>query len=273
VRRASSIEDFLAAPIGAYVVDRAFAYFAPHDHLSGYMVWGRPTAFDFEALARILPIMHAPTKAPHAVMLDLRAMEGLEQGAFHLAVTYTLDNYAAFKRAVARLAIVRGNTVGGAIAAGFFRVVPAYSPLRVFTRIDKTLDWLGRSGDLAWYDALYRELEETRGIPSLLQGLREILDADPRVSIVESAKRLGVSPRTLQRRLAEARTNLTREAAGAQIRMAQRLLLETEATLTEIAYAVGCSSAQHFSTLFRRMTGEAPSEWRARRTSGAGTSK
>jgi AraC-like DNA-binding protein len=43
------------------------------------------------------------------------------------------------------------------------------------------------------------------------------------------------------------------------------LLADTDSALTEIAYDVGCASPQHFSTLFRRVSGVAPSTWRARR--------
>jgi len=42
------------------------------------------------------------------------------------------------------------------------------------------------------------------------------------------------------------------------------LLADTDHKITSIAFEVGCASLQHFSTLFRKATGVAPSEWRAR---------
>jgi AraC-like DNA-binding protein len=72
------------------------------------------------------------------------------------------------------------------------------------------------------------------------------------------------APRSLQRDLVAARTSFQRELDGARVRIAKRLLADSESPLTEIAYDVGCASPQHFSTLFRRVTGVAPSTWRAR---------
>ena len=46
------------------------------------------------------------------------------------------------------------------------------------------------------------------------------------------------------------------------------LLLESDAKLTSVAVEVGCASLQHFSSLFRKLTGESPSAWRARHRQG-----
>lgn len=49
-----------------------------------------------------------------------------------------------------------------------------------------------------------------------------------------------------------------------RIQQAQRLLATTELSVTEICLAVGFQSLGSFSTLYRRQTGYAPSEHRAR---------
>ncbi|MCC6873812.1 MAG: helix-turn-helix transcriptional regulator [Sandaracinaceae bacterium] len=54
------------------------------------------------------------------------------------------------------------------------------------------------------------------------------------------------------------------EVASSQIRVAQRLMRDSSAPLTAIAFEVGCGTPQHFSTLFRRLVGESPSAWRAK---------
>ena len=43
---------------------------------------------------------------------------------------------------------------------------------------------------------------------------------------------------------------------------AKRLLEETELSVSEVGAAVGYVSSAHFSHLFKKMTGIAPSEWR-----------
>jgi AraC family transcriptional regulator len=49
------------------------------------------------------------------------------------------------------------------------------------------------------------------------------------------------------------------------VRAAQRLLAEGDASIARVASEVGCKSLSHFSALFRRLTGETPSDWRRRR--------
>ncbi|MEJ8545060.1 bifunctional transcriptional activator/DNA repair enzyme AdaA [Brevibacillus borstelensis] len=55
-----------------------------------------------------------------------------------------------------------------------------------------------------------------------------------------------------------------------QLRMdkAKKLLAETDKTVTDIAFAVGMSSTSYFVTLFRKATGQTPTEYRQRRQTG-----
>ena len=96
----------------------------------------------------------------------------------------------------------------------------------------------------------------------LLRDVQVALEANPRASLEEEATSIGLSARTLQRRLGEHDTSFRRESNVARVRVAQRLLLDTDAPLTRIAYAVGCASLPHFSALFRRVSGKSPSAWR-----------
>ena len=79
-----------------------------------------------------------------------------------------------------------------------------------------------------------------------------------------AARSLGVTERTLQRRLKEAGTSFQDEVTVARVRAAETLMLETNRKLSDIAHAVGCASSQHFSDMFRRMRDVSPSEWRAK---------
>ena len=54
------------------------------------------------------------------------------------------------------------------------------------------------------------------------------------------------------------------EVNRARVRLAKRLLRESDAKLTQIAHDVGCASLASFSALFRRATGATPSEFRAK---------
>ena len=79
-----------------------------------------------------------------------------------------------------------------------------------------------------------------------------------------SPRAMAMSERNLQRRLQAEGTSFAREVAAGQIRVAKRLLAESDVPVTTIAHEIGCSSPQHFSHLFRRMNGESPTRWRER---------
>jgi AraC-like DNA-binding protein len=75
------------------------------------------------------------------------------------------------------------------------------------------------------------------------------------------AKRLGVSTRTLKRRLADAGTTFS-DVVAARRRDVATALLRTSATIDEIAAELGYADAQSFSRAFRRWTGMTPSAYR-----------
>jgi AraC-like DNA-binding protein len=107
--------------------------------------------------------------------------------------------------------------------------------------------------------------EEASARPELLEALQQHLGLNLRtLSVASVARALGVSPRTLQHYLRRAGTSFRREVNAARVRAAQQILEAGETKLTSVALDVGCASSQHFSTLFRKQTGFAPSEWRAR---------
>jgi AraC-like DNA-binding protein len=264
LRRATDIVDFVRAPSGACLADRQWVYFRPDPAFSGYVVWGRPEASDFAALARVLPGGEATSMPPHPMLIDVRELDLLPAATFDAAVRHTKENFDELSRTVTRLAIVRPEGVTDAIAAGFFEVARAFAPVRLFAQPAEALAWLDRSG-WAWLLDDVEGVRRTGGLAQLVDSLQGLLDADPMLPIEEAAHRLALSPRTLRRRLRELGTSITLESARARVRVAENLLIETDASMTEIAFRVGCSSAQHFSTLFRSVNGEPPSSWRLAR--------
>jgi AraC-like DNA-binding protein len=100
--------------------------------------------------------------------------------------------------------------------------------------------------------------------PSLLIGLRAHLEQRPACSAHEVARRFGMSQRTFQRRLRALGTSFQQELNAAHLRIAQRLMQETDEPLKWIAIESGYASLQHFSSSFRARVGLSPSAWRAR---------
>jgi AraC-like DNA-binding protein len=102
--------------------------------------------------------------------------------------------------------------------------------------------------------------------PSLLIGLRAYVDQRPACSAHEVARCFGISQRTFQRRLRELGTSFQQEINAAHLRIAKRLMQETDNPLKWIAIESGYASLQHFSSSFRARVGLSPSEWRAARS-------
>lgn len=78
-----------------------------------------------------------------------------------------------------------------------------------------------------------------------------------------AARVTGVSPRTLQRKLAEQGKNYSDVVAAARLELAQAMLADPCQKIIEIALAVGYDDPSHFTRAFRRTCGLTPREYRA----------
>lgn len=81
-------------------------------------------------------------------------------------------------------------------------------------------------------------------------------------SLEEVAAQLGVSPRTLKRRLAEQGTGFSELLEEQQRERALMLLRSPELSLEEVAERVGYSDVANFTRAFRRWTGSTPGAYR-----------
>jgi AraC-like DNA-binding protein len=101
----------------------------------------------------------------------------------------------------------------------------------------------------------------TPGQDDWLAGLRSsvaesLCDGAP--TIRTTSKRLGLSVRTLQRRLEQHDVDFRSLVAETRHELAKRYLAENTANLTEIAFLLGYSELSAFDRAFRRWTGSTP---------------
>ena len=92
-------------------------------------------------------------------------------------------------------------------------------------------------------------------LKSLLAGHRPLLS--------EVALHLGLSPRTLQRRLTENGVTFQRLLEEGRRELAQHYLSKSSLELNEIAYLLGYDDANSFFRAFQHWEGTSPGQWRA----------
>ena len=266
VRAAEGLEDYLRDPIGRYLAGESFLHWYASPEVCGFTVWGIPGEAQITRLTQVLDVELAPAR-PHVSLVDARRVEAPDAGGLSVLVKYMAPRSTDFARTVQRQALVRPEGMAGAVVGGFYTLVSTSYPTRAFADPLEALMWLGRPE--AECRALLEELNglvmRQQGTSPLIEELHRVLR--PRlaeVNLADVARELGMSERTLQRRLRDAGTSFQTELNTVQVRVAQTLLLDPNMKITSVAVEVGCASLQHFSSLFRKVTGETPSAWRAR---------
>ncbi len=134
-----------------------------------------------------------------------------------------------------------------------------------------------RLGDAAISEFLDSHLErelaafpEDRALEPIVRAEIERSLSDGFPVLGEVARRLGMSARTLQRRMADEGIVFRDVAERTRLGLAKRLLCETDFALAEVAFLTGYSEQSTFSRAFKRWSGHTPAAWRdaARSTVG-----
>ena len=84
------------------------------------------------------------------------------------------------------------------------------------------------------------------------------------------AERMGVSPRTLRRRLGEEGWSYRELLASVRVERAKKLLETTAEPITAVGYRVGYDNASAFARAFRTQVGVSPSRYRRMRRGPVG---
>ncbi|WP_425090418.1 AraC family transcriptional regulator ligand-binding domain-containing protein [Tropicimonas sp. S265A] len=128
----------------------------------------------------------------------------------------------------------------------------------MISRDDLLRAFLMAEGDRA-LDAMQmpaRTIEET--VELLVEGCFP----DRLPSLGEIAQEMGLSTRSLSRRLQEAQTSFKEILSHVRLRLAMRELTESDMPVSQTAYRLGYANQSAFATAFRRETGLSPSAYR-----------
>lgn len=260
MRFAGSLDDYVREWRDAYVVERDFCAFHAVPDLFGVIVWGRPGIEQARLItqARSAELLDLD---PHRVVLDYRLVEGIDQEAFKCIGEWVGAHREALTQRTLRVALIQPTEpFAAAIVSGFYRVVGAPYPSQLCETLEEAESWLGAPTAAA--------ITEVRGLCAAgrrtTTALVRLLERNPGLDVDAAADQLGLTARTLQRRLRDEGTTFRAETRRALVRHAKTLLATTDDKIADIARAIGCATVQHFSDLFREEAGVPPATWRAR---------
>ncbi len=255
--------DFLGPPARRFFVGRTFLYFQDGTRALGVIMWGRPLEADITEMMPFLEIGADPRFAGHVSFVDGRGLEAADVLAFGRLLSYLVARRHAWGANILKQAILHPSGFVGVIVAGAMHVVrPPYAFQCFQDDAAPAFAWCEVPDLFAPIEALRASAMET---PEIVRRVREVFRKQGVYGTAEVAKALGLSLRTLQRRLEVAQTSLRAERDRHLSLRIEHLLGGTDLDLDAIAAEVGLSSASHLVSHFRSTHGVTPGAWRAAR--------
>jgi AraC-like DNA-binding protein len=260
MQREHDFEVFLQSPSEKYFVANKFVAWHPVPELCGSSSWDCHGRDDIQMLCRVMDAFTRPGRGKHRSLIDASQCTSTSPITFEDILRYWAEKRLRLDAAVSSMAVVRPPGFSGAILTGLCSMIRSSYPLRVFDDVRAALDWLGfdPSSELA---ADLCALGRNDRSPLVTRARALLVEASGTLSLAETARRLGMSERTFQRRLTEAGSSFQVEQHTAKLTRAQSLMVTTRLNLTAIALELRFASLQHFSAWFRSAVGQPPSAW------------
>jgi AraC-like DNA-binding protein len=269
VKRARSIDEFVANPLGRCYLGPTHVVWCASTTLCGSTHWGRPSERDARELVRLYEIARHPSLRRFDVYMDDAALEHVDLAALGVLSDYVKARLPEWGQRIRRQAVVTPSGAVALMLAGLVPLLGPTYPMRFFGSRAAALEWLGLDDAGHILDEVDRLVAEVRGMPEAVRELRAYLDgALGNATVGGAALALARSPRSLQRELQRACTSFAAELTRARVRRACALLEHSDEKVESIARRVGCLTSSRLSALFRRELGETPLAYRARHRPG-----
>ena len=258
MKPAANVEAFVRDPVGRWVrVDGGLGWCVSPNRC-GAVLWGMPSADEGRAMLRVFDARHRLSPM-FDTCLDVTRFTGVDPDAFAQLVEWSRTNREEIVRRIRRRVCVVPAGLTGFALAGISAMLDGLGDVEMVLAAREACRRL--CGADAAGDALHEEIEAllaTAGPSStFLPRLRVLLDAEgARPTVAQAARQLGLSTRSLQRKLAECGVSFHDELVAARLRIALRQLETSHQKIAAIA-------AKTLSQLVRSHTGQTPSEYRA----------
>jgi len=270
VKRAASASAFAADPIGHYWLGNTAIVWCRDATTCGTFGWGQTTDADAQELTEALELaFHPALAAGFDVLMDNTAVAHVDWNAYARVFAYVRDKVAQWQPLIRKQAVVMPVNPAGAALSGIGPMLGITYPLHFAASVDDALAWLGwtpGSAGAAATAEIAAVAEEARAVPATVRRMRMWLEGALEAATIDAAaEALAMAPRSLQRELAEVGTSFSDELVAARVRVAAQLLIETDDKVEAVARAVGYATASRLAEAFRKLLGETPAEYRAKR--------
>ncbi|MBK7857227.1 MAG: helix-turn-helix domain-containing protein [Archangiaceae bacterium] len=248
-----------------FYAGRCFLYWQDGTRALGTVMWGRPLEADVQAMVPFFEVGVARCFAGHASFVDGRGLEAVDVLAFGKLLAYLTARRSAWGPNIGRQAVLHPGGFVGVVVSGALHVARPPYPFESFS--DERAREAFAYGEV---EDLFEPVERLRlsvsSPPEVVRALRAVLTERGHASSGQLARAMGLSTRTLQRRLEEAGSSLRDERRRHLSLQVEQLLSGTALDLEAIAARVGLHSASHLVRHFRAThDGETPGAWREKR--------
>ena len=264
MKRAESIEAFVAQPVDHWIIAGKALMWCRDYSLGGCVFWGRAGVADARETLRAFEVMFNPNvRAKADLVLDARAVEGVDLEAATALFQWLSTRW---KGIVERIRLQVGVIPEGLLGITLAGILPTLGSTHHPFVIER--DSLTALRVVAPDDAerIAAELEElvaaATGVSPFMRRFAELLrEQAAELTVEDAARALGVSTRTLQRSLQSASTSFQAELREARTDLAAMLLRSTDDKIAAVAARVGLTEGR-LGELIRDRFAMSPAEYR-----------
>lgn len=212
MKPAASLDDFLAQPVGRYVVGSHYLAWCASPTLCGSTLWGTVAEADLPALFRLWDLFrHIPSPRFSAVT-DARYFEQFTPDLLATVLAYLRSRVADFGERLDKHAFLVATNTAAAAMIGTYTAAGMRHDWRIFDSSEPCFHWLDPVAGPPLGRDLDRLIAEARNQDTLLGTLHRYLAAtQDEPSLDRFAATIGRSTRSVQRELTERGTNFRHE--------------------------------------------------------------
>jgi AraC-like DNA-binding protein len=252
----------METPVGSWYAAQTFLVWSESSKLGGLVMWGRPLEPDLREILQLVEAYHQHYSRCD-VVTDTRRLESVDESVYSVLLSGTREQRQLYEHQSGRHALLRAEGLVGGLTEGFFSIIGVGGGRKTFAEPSAAFEWLAPDRGAAVCDEVERIVEDASGTPTLLRRLREFLQAHlTGVDLSDAARALGFSERSLQRELHKLGTRFREELIRARIEAASKYLAELDLKIEAVAERVGMSSHSHLTSLFHRLKGLTPAQYR-----------